>query len=405
MEAAGIDAIVTRTPVSVRYLTGYWCWLAPLFEEFMVAPGGTGALAICNLALLPRGGEACLVVDASWALNAAELAAEVRVAGAGGFTPSAGPVSAPQPLRGVLAAVSGEWPEDPFEALAGAVADRGLGGSRIGVELEGMPEPEREALRAAVPGAQLMDATNLLRLVRAVKTAGETAALRRSAAIAERVAQDVLATAGASSTPGTLAAAFRRGVADAGADVDHFALAPRGLGLSTEGTVALGTGEAMYADFGCIADGWFSDSGTTLCVGEPDAAALAQHAAAYECVEAGAAAIAPGVAGSVVQAAMAAALAERGVTGSVPHGHGLGLSVRDYPVLVPDTGARIRDDCVDVAADLALEPGMVVNLEAPVLTPGVRSVHCERTFVVTETGCEPLLDQPRERPVIGTGGP
>jgi Xaa-Pro dipeptidase len=403
MEAAGIDAIVSWRPVSVRYLTGYWCWLAPLFEEFMVAPGGSGRLAMRNLALLPRGGETCLVVDAVWALNAVELAGEVRVAGGGGFSPAVTPASAPEPLRGVLTAVTGEWPADPFEALAAAVVDRGLGGSRLGVELDGVPEPEREALRARLPGAELVDATNLLRLVRAVKTADEIGALRRSAAIAERAAEHALAAAGASSTPSALADSFRRGVADAEADVDHFALAPRGLGLITQGSVPLGTDEAMYADFGCVADGWYSDSGTTLCVGEPDVGALAEHAAAFECVAAGAAAIAPGVPGSAVQAAMAAAFAERGVTGSFPHGHGLGLSVRDYPVLVPDTGARIRDDCVDVAADLALEPGMVVNLEAPVLTPGVRSVHCERTFVVTATGCEPLLDQPREQPIAGAG--
>jgi len=56
-------------------------------------------------------------------------------------------------------------------------------------------------------------------------------------------------------------------------------------------------------------------------------------------------------------------LARHGITACFPHGHGLGLELRDYPIIVPDTGLRISDDCVDLPADLPLEPGMVINLE------------------------------------------
>ena len=93
-------------------------------------------------------------------------------------------------------------------------------------------------------------------------------------------------------------------------------------------------------------------------------------------------------------------LAERGITACFPHGHGLGIEVRDYPVLVPDAGDVIRDDCVEVGADLPLEPDMVVNLEVCVLTPGARSVHCEQTFVVTGDGARPLVAQDREAPLV-----
>ena len=61
-----------------------------------------------------------------------------------------------------------------------------------------------------------------------------------------------------------------------------------------------------------------------------------------------------------MQRAMQQALADRGITRSFPHGHGLGLEVRDYPILYPDAGDVIRDDCIELAADLALEPDMVV---------------------------------------------
>jgi Xaa-Pro aminopeptidase len=101
---------------------------------------------------------------------------------------------------------------------------------------------------------------------------------------------------------------------------------------------------------------------------------------------------------------MREALADRGITRSYPHGHGLGVEVRDYPILVPDASGVIRDECIEIGADLPLEPNMVVNLEAAVLTLGVRSVHCEQSFVVTDAGARLLVTQDRTAPLV-VGGP
>jgi len=35
-----------------------------------------------------------------------------------------------------------------------------------------------------------------------------------------------------------------------------------------------------------------------------------------------------------------------------PYGHGLGLEIREYPILVANNGLRITDDCVDVRSEL-----------------------------------------------------
>jgi Xaa-Pro aminopeptidase len=107
----------------------------------------------------------------------------------------------------------------------------------------------------------------------------------------------------------------------------------------------------------------------------------------------------PGVRASAVHHAMADHLAARGITAVFPHGHGLGLELRDYPILVPATGLRIADECVDVDSDLELEPGMVVNLEASVFIAGVASVEVEITTVVTDGGARPFVPQDRSQPV------
>jgi Xaa-Pro aminopeptidase len=117
-------------------------------------------------------------------------------------------------------------------------------------------------------------------------------------------------------------------------------------------------------------------------------------------IEAGRQQIRPGAKASAVQAAMQQALTERGITNSYPHGHGVGMEVRDYPILAPDTGLRVRDDAVDEPADLPLEENMVINLEAPLFMPGVGSLHIEDTYLVTATGYRPLVAQERSKVFI-----
>ena len=41
MEQCGLDALVATSPANVTYLSGFECWLASGFKEFMVEPGGT----------------------------------------------------------------------------------------------------------------------------------------------------------------------------------------------------------------------------------------------------------------------------------------------------------------------------------------------------------------------------
>ena len=133
---------------------------------------------------------------------------------------------------------------------------------------------------------------------------------------------------------------------------------------------------------------------------EPSTPLLERHAALRACTQAGVDVMLPGVKTSEVQSAMWQALNAHGVTASFPHGHGLGLEVRDYPIIVADNGQRIRDDCIDVASDLTLEADMVLNLEAMISIPGVGSLHIEQSFVVTTDGNRPLVPQYRERPIL-----
>jgi Xaa-Pro dipeptidase len=398
---AGIDAIVTWSPIGVRALTGYWCWIAPLLMGYMVGSDRSEAPAVRSAAVLPSGAQPTLLVDSMWAANAGGLdGLEVRAVGDAGYALDPGRVELAAKLDAVLRVVERRSPnESAFTALGSVLEERGLGESRIGVDLAGADPPEVDQLRELLPRAELLDATSLLRLVRAVKTESEIDALRRAASISESAALPALGAVKAGASTGEIVSRYREAIAAGGADFDHFAFGPAGLGIATEWAVELRDGDALYADFGLVLDGWFADSGTTLAVGPASSVVEHEHAAVRDCIAVGASELRPGVRGSLVQGAMQDALAAEGIIASFPHGHGLGLEVRDYPVIVPDTGLVIRDECIELPYDLELEPGMVVNLEAPLFTLGRRSVHCEQSFVITADGCEPLVPQHRQVPV------
>ena len=148
MTESGIEAVVSWMPANVRYLSGYWCWLAPLFRECMILPGGSGELAQRNVALFPVRGEPALIVEPLWAVNAGDTWVEdVRIAGGARYMPGAIPRNESAFATRIAEMVrSGDWPAYPFVALAQALADRGLERARIGVDLEGANDGDRAAL-------------------------------------------------------------------------------------------------------------------------------------------------------------------------------------------------------------------------------------------------------------------
>jgi Xaa-Pro dipeptidase len=400
MRDGQIDVLIAASPVNVTYFTGYRCWLAPLMKEYMTSPGASSNLGQ-SFAVFPREGEPALVTDALFAVNAADLGVSDLVPyGAPGLDRSLPADHRSGRVERFDALLAPErWQASPVDALLDVLARRGLTEGRIGLDLDGLPLAVGYEIASRLPRAVLMDCSNLIRLVRMVKTPEEIALLRRAAEIAEESALESVALARPGCPVRDLVAHFRARIAQNGADVDHFAYSVEGLGIATEPEHAFRDGDSLYIDFGVVYRGYFSDSGLTLAVGELKPALLDRYDALRDALAAGAAAMRPGARASDIRAAMWDLLAPRGITTSNPHGHGLGLEVRDYPILVANNGRRIRDDCVDVSSDLVLEPDMVLNLESCIFVPGTGAVHIEKSFRVTPAGSEPLLFQDRSAPI------
>ncbi len=399
MNRAGIDVLVTTSPTNITYMTDYHCWVDAKMKEYMIIPGASDGL-IQGFAVFALEGPAALVVNADMVQNARDCwVRDVHTYGDTRLDNSLGGAARTDEERRVQDVFErGEEHATSTDALVRILKDRGLEAARIG--LEKASGPYAQTIAACLPRASIKDATSLILLTRMVKTEDEIGRLTRAAEISEQAATEALELARPGRSIQEASRAYRARIAQDGADFDHFAFGPGGLGFGTEPDYILRDDEVMYVDYGCIYRQCYSDTGTTLATNSPPDELLTRHAATRDCVAAGHAAMRPGVKASEVCEAMWEVLRERGIANASPHGHGLGLELRGYPIIVADNGRRIRDDCVDIPSDLTLEENMVVNLESPLCYPGVGSVHVEQTFLVTEGGSRLLLPQRRETPFL-----
>lgn len=401
MQRHDLDALVATSRTNVTYFSDFSFWSDALPREYMVRPGASDEPSLQFLALLPKQGKPALVVPLVCAAKAqTSWVQDIYTYGkANLFNP---PLALePGEKHPLLRADFSSGPtRSAVQELAHVVRARGLASARIGVEMAGLHPEIRAQLKAELPHAALLDCTNLLRLLRMVKSRDELAALAHAASIGERVGMEVLASAHVGERLGEMAQRFAVGTAELGAASEHFTLGVYGLGISDAPDYILAKEDVLFADWGCMYRHVYSDTGTTLAMHELEPQLETGYHALRACIEGGSAQLKPGASTSSVHAAMVNALASYGMRNLAPQGHGLGLEFKEYPIIAPPNDLLIRDDCVAVPSDLPLEAGMVINLEVPLFVPGSASLHTEQSFVITGTGCELLTAQDRRRPVL-----
>lgn len=263
------------------------------------------------------------------------------------------------------------------------LSERGLLRGRIGVDLSFVSAVEFERIKSVLPEATLVDATEVIGRLRMVKTAPEIEHLRQAVSISEVgvAAAEKAARAGVLKTElsdiygQTVAAEARRRGAPYTGRADHFSIGPEPWGLGKP----LEAGDVVRFDYAVLIAGYASDMARTRCFGTPSRAAREVHAALREGLEAGLAAIRPGAPLKTVYATMLDAVRKAGVVGyrRGHFGHSVGADVfgEEWPFISAD-------------ADVIIEPGMVLAVEAPLYVDGLGGFIVEDQVLVTETGVD-----------------
>jgi Xaa-Pro aminopeptidase len=301
----------------------------------------------------------------------------------------------------------GQWPIEAAYArnlgdgLAAALA--AVGARRIGVVGLGqvMKVEDYLAVRAALPEAEIVDATMAFERVRAAKEPLEADGAREATRIAEAAFARVLEVAGAGVTERQIGAeAARVALAEGGQDLLFLTMYGR---EREDGTVGghfgiphdrvLRPGDVHTFSFELIGPlGYWMELSRMVSVGPPTELAQRLNASVAAGLQAGGDALAAGADPGAAQRAIEAAAAEHGTHCAYWSGHGIGQDVIEEPWVGLDV---VQDR--DAPPPMPLAEGMVLSLHPFVIDDGDQGIgYMADTFTVGPTRATSLSTLSRD---------
>ena len=367
MAERGLDALLVCTEPEVRYLTGFHTpfWQSPTRPWFVILPAEGRPVAV-----IPGIGASAMAT--TWVTD-------IRT------------WPAPRPTDDGLALLV-----DTLAELTGGVDSTP---TRIGLPMGHethvrMPLADLDLLRVRISPASFVDATDVVRGLRMVKSDREIAKVAHICDVVSGAFEGIGNLLSVGMTEREAFRAFRIDLLERGADDVPYLVGATGPGfddiIKQPSDRMIEAGDLLMFDTGSVFDGYSSDFDRYVAFGQADEDAKRAYRTVWEATEAGLATAKPGATTSDLWRAMAEVLDAGGSLGnSVGRlGHGLGMQVTEWPSHTADDGT-------------VLEEGMVLTLE-PGLTwaPGRMMVH-EENLVLRADGPELLSRRaPTELPII-----
>jgi Xaa-Pro aminopeptidase len=367
LERAGADALVATSPGGVAYITGF--------------RGLTGAAGPApRLAVFTRQGTA-LVVPAADAVGIVVEAVPVdHVVGFGEFRPAFGPRPSPEVRR--VQAIAERFAAGPADALARALAELGIRSGSVGLDESGLAHEDWRHLQDGLAGVKVIAAAGHLAEARRVKAPYEIECLGQALHVAEEALDVVIQAIDRGMTEREAATLYAAEVLKRGA-WPYPALVAMGeraaIPAPSPTDRALGRGDFVRFDVGCVHKGYCASVGRTAVLGPPTPAQEAAHAAIQAGLDAAIAAVRAGAAAGRVREAAVAAVRAAGLPEyECAHvGHGIGLDRAERPALA-------------AGGETPLEMGEVLRIETPYYEIGAIGIGVTGTVLVTSAGARVL---------------
>lgn len=237
-------------------------------------------------------------------------------------------------------------------------------------------------INAAYPSVPLVDATRLVNRLRRVKDAQELELMRRACSIVDEALEETAPRVVAGVTELDLAEEVNHHMLRNGSRTWSFDTAVWSMGPldQRDATVRISNqplrqGMGVSFDFGAVVNGYCSDFGRTVHVGEPGSEYEKVHRLVMAAQQAGIDAVRPGVTAAAVHEATRRVIVEGGYGDWFRHrtGHCIGLDVHEEPYISEED-------------QTPLEVGMAFTIEPSIFWPGRVGVRVEDIIVCTEAG-------------------
>lgn len=363
LAARDIDALLLTTAPDIFYATGFLTrfWESPARPWFVVVPALGDPVAV-----IPAIGGALMA--GTW-------------------------------LKDIRCWESPRPSDEGVSLLAGTLRELVPPSGRIGLPMGAetrlrMPLEDYDKLVRQLAPLRFVDATEALRRVREIKSEAEISRIRDTAQATGAAFDRVAEFAGPGRQMDAVFRDFQAACLDEGADwISYLAggAGPDGYTdvISPATSRPLAGGDLMMLDTGAVLAGYFCDFDRNYAIGSASDALERAHDTLFDATEAGIEAARPGATAAELHAIMADRIKAAGAKplgGRL--GHGLGLSLTEWPSLMPGDETLLREGMV-----LAIEPGLEIS-------PGRIMVH-EENIVVRAQGAELLSPRaPAKLPVL-----
>lgn len=357
-----LDALFVCTEPEVRYFTGFHTpfWQSPTRPWFVLVPQTSNPVAIIPGIGAPTMDETWITDIRTW--------------------------SSPRPE------------DDGVSLLADAITS--MGAKRIGVPMGHethlrMPLADWDALRAALPDVEFVDATSIVRSMRMVKSGRELAKTSHVCSLVSDGFENLGSLLSIGMTEREAFTAFKVDLLQRGADDVPYLVGASGHSftdiIKQPSDRVIQAGDLLMFDTGTMWDGYSSDFDRYYAFGHADDDAQRAHHVVWDATQAGLDMLRPGVTTTDLWKAMADVMTEGGSLGNDVGrlGHGLGMQLTEWPSNTATDATVIEEGMV-----LTLEPGME-------FAPGRMMLH-EENVVIGADGPQMLSRRaPRDLPIIG----
>jgi Xaa-Pro aminopeptidase len=351
IRAASVDAIVVQSPENVTYFSGFY--------NMDLAFGDA-----LHFVLWPADGEPVFVTHE-------------RGPGFGSIDSFIDDVRLYDAWSGAA--------ENPIPVLHDALLDRGLKGSRIGMELDQLSAADYEDLRELMPDTEFVDCGSLCQEIRMIKTPAEIDHLHWAARMTSRAIQVAYEMARPGDTEKDIADLLGYTIARFGADRVLFNVVASGA-RTPEGhhfaeSVALRPGDIFRVDYGGLFSGYSTDIVRMAVVGKPSQRQSSIYQRVVELQQRMVDRLLPGAIPADLIAQSLREYEDMGLPPDRPMwGHGIGLAVHEKPVFVSSETQPLATNMV-----LCIEHGWMDRAHN-------ERYHVEDMFLVTENGPRLLSD-------------
>lgn len=273
------------------------------------------------------------------------------------------------------------YASSPMDALNKLLAEKGLVGSRLGVETAFWNPVNYSKLLDANPAATFVDCKELVLDMKLIKSLEEIAVMRQAGKANVRAIKTLIDKVAVGVTEKELLDAYKLDLFDSDCDWGTSTLG--GGGNSGEpyniaGSYELREGDMIRFDLCPVYRGYFSDLARCIAVGTPPKEHRDLFDTVYDAEQRMMELVQPGATMRALYNVGMETVQKRYPAFQRPNlGHNVGVFVHEEPDIAP--------------TDVILEPGMVIAVEVPFYIPGVVGVNVENNVLITEDGCE-ILD-------------